>query len=325
MSVKSIGVITSGGDAPGMNACVATIAAHAERHGIQARGIIGGLKGLLDAVSIPIGAEIAGLSRRGGSFLGTSRNDGFEEQVLRVGVAAVLSHCCIEALVLIGGDGSLKAASRLAAEGAPIVGVPCSIDNDIPGTEYSLGFDSAVNRALRVVDEIMDTAESLPERIFILETLGGKTGHLAVATAYAACADAVMIHEVPADVDAIALRIGAKMDGGGSHGLIVMCEGLGRDQVLARVEEVAGRRTRLTVIGHAQRGGSPTYTDRAIARGFAEKALEMVISDEFGMMAAIVDGDVGSVSLASVGEQNRPIDTARLEAVNGSFCPGKPE
>ncbi len=175
-----------------------------------------------------------------------------------------MKRCSVDALIVLGGGGSLEACARLAEEGTRIVGIPCTIDNDVYGTDYCVGFDSAVNKALRAADEIMDTAESLSERIFILETLGGKTGHLAVSTAYAANADAVFIHEVEPDVERAAAKIRAKMDAGGTHGLVVLCERLGTEQIAQKLESMVGRRVRITVLGHTQRGGNPTCLDRVL-------------------------------------------------------------
>ena len=314
--MKTIGLLTSGGDAPGMNACIATTAGCAENRGVKVQGILGGFRGLLQANCIPIGSELAGLARRGGSFLGTSRNGNLEKEVEQVGTASALERCRVEGLIVLGGGGSLAAAARLAENGAPVVGVPCTIDNDISGTDYSLGFDSAVNKALRAADEIMDTAESLSERIFMIETLGGTTGHIALATAYAAGADAVFIHEVEPDVEAAARKIKTKMDSGGTHGLVVLCENLGTSEIAQKLESAAGRRTRVTVLGHAQRGGSPTYFDRALARQFGEMAVELLLSGQSNKMIAYCRGKTQSVPLNQTAGKPRHVDTHRYAAVN---------
>lgn len=298
-----------------MNACVATIAGCTEKRGVRAQGIIGGFRGLVQANCIPIGAELAGLARRGGSFLGTSRNGNLEEELAQVGIASALKRCGVEGLIVLGGGGSLAAAAHLAQQGASVVGVPCTIDNDISGTDYCLGFDSAVNKALRAADEIMDTAESLSERIFVIETLGGTTGHIAIAAAYAAGADAVFVHEIEPDVEAAARKIKAKMDSGGTHGLVVMCENLGTAEIAGKLESITGRRTRVTALGHAQRGGSPTYFDRALARQFGEMAVELLLSGESGKMAAYCGGKAQSVPLDEAGKP-REIDRQKYAAVN---------
>lgn len=315
--MKTIGLLTSGGDAPGMNACIAAAAAKAESRGAKVRGIFRGFEGLLDGNTIPIGSELSGLARRGGSFLGASRDGGLEDTLRRRGLADVMQRCGIDGLVVLGGGGSLGASARLAEDGARVVGVPCTIDNDIPGTDYSLGFDSAVNKAARAANEIMDTAESLPGRVFLVETLGGVTGHIALATAYAAAADAVFIHEIEPDVDAAARKIRAKMEAGGTHGLVVLCENLGTAKIAQELAEAIGRRVHVTALGHTQRGGSPTFLDRMLAREFGEAAVEMLLEGESGRMVTHRDGSVGSVALTEIAGKYREIDMSKYRAVNG--------
>lgn len=298
-----------------MNACIAAAVARAEKHGLQVRGIIGGFAGLVQANSIPIGTELAGLARRGGSFLGTSRNGNRERELANQGVAASMARCCVDGLIVLGGGGSLGAAARVAEEGAAVVGVPCTIDNDIYGTDYCLGFDSAVNKALRAADEILDTAESLSERIFIIETLGGATGHMALATAYAVGADAVFVPEVEPDVEGAARRIKAKMDAGGTHGLVVLTENLGTAEIAGRLEKIAERRVRVTVLGHVQRGGNPTYLDRMLAREFGEMAVEQLASGGAGTMVTCTGGRIATVALSEVAGRRRELDMAKYRAV----------
>jgi len=315
--MKTIGLLTSGGDAPGMNACIAAIAARAERCGVELRGMIGGFQGLAQASSIPIGSELSGLARRGGSFLGTTRNGNVEEELVKQGVATALARCCVDGLIVLGGGRSLGAAARLAEAGAAIVGIPCTIDNDVYGTDYCLGFDSAVSKALRAADEIMDTAESLSERVFLIEVLGGKTGHLAVAAAYATAADAVFVHEVKPDIEAAALKVKAKMDDGGTHGLIFLTEHLGLDEIAAEIEEKAQRRVRTTVLGHIMRGGNPTFPDRIMARAFGERALDMLLAGDTGKMVKTDGCDIGDIPLSEIAGKTRELAMANYEAVWG--------
>lgn len=312
----TIGILTSGGDAPGINACISTIAILAEKRGVPLRGILGGFKGLVEGNSIPIGSELSGLARRGGTFLGTSRNGHTEAAILEKGIEATLQACSVDALIVVGGGGSLEAASRLADGGVPIIGIPCTIDNDIYATDYALGFDSAVNKAVRTVDEIMDTAESLPERIFIVETLGNKTGHIAIATAYATDADAVFIHEINLDINSVADKIKAKMEAGGTNGLVVVGEHLGTYEIAQKLEELTGRRVRITILGHAQRGGSPTYFDRMVARQFGETAAQMAFSNDFGKMVTYVNGHTSSVPLGEIVGKTKDVDVEKFKRVN---------
>lgn len=314
--MKTIGVLTSGGDAPGMNACIAAIAECAQQRGAKVRGVFLGFKGLLEGNDIPIGDEIGGLARRGGSFLGTSRNGDVERGLREHGFGPLFEACGIEGLIVLGGGGSLGAAAKLAEAGASIIGIPCTIDNDVPGTEYCIGFDSAVNRALRAVDEILDTAESLSDRVFLVETMGGPTGHVALATAYATGADAVFLPEQPIDLDGAASRIRAKMDSGATHGLVIVTEDMGTNEIAERLEAGVRRKVRLTVLGHIQRGGNPTFLDRKIARQFGEAAVELMLSGEVGRMITYSCEAVHSIPLAEAAGKSKAIDLAKYLAVN---------
>jgi len=315
--MKTIGVLTSGGDAPGMNACIATIAERADGRDVRVRGIFRGFVGLLEGNYLPIAGEVSGLARRGGSFLGTSRNGDVEKALKQHGHQGLFEACGIDALIVLGGGGSLGAAASLAEAGARIIGIPCTIDNDVPCANYCIGFDSAVNRALRAVDEILDTAESLSDRVFLVETMGGQTGHIALATAYSAGADAVFINEQPIDIDGAALRIKTKMDAGATHGLAIVCEDMGTAEIAEKLQDGVGRKVRLTVLGHIQRGGNPTFMDRQIARQYGETAVEMVLSGESGKMLTYACGDIRSMPLVDTIGKSKPIDLDKYKAVNG--------
>ena len=314
--MKTLGVLTSGGDAPGMNACIAAIAGSAEKCGLQVRGIFLGFLGLIQNNCIPIGSEIAGLARRGGSFLGTSRNENVEKALEQTDYRRLFEACGIEGLIMLGGGGSQRALAMLAAQGVPAIGIPCSIDNDVPCTDYCIGFDSAVNRALRAIDEILDTAESLSDRVFLIETMGGTTGHIALATAYSSGADAVFIPEQPIDIPGVSTRIRAKMDSGGTHGLVVLCEDQGTFKIQEKLEAAIGKKVRLTVLGHIQRGGNPTYLDRRFAREFGETALELIVSGHTGQMVAYAEEQVVSVPLDEGLACPKPIDLAKYRKIN---------
>lgn len=316
MSVKTIGILTSGGDAPGMNACIAAVSGCAEKHKVQVRGIFRGLQGLVGADTIPIGEELSGLARRGGSFLGTSRNGKLEAKLHEMGIDEAMKHCGVDGLIVLGGGGSLEAIGKLAGNDAAVIGVPCTIDNDVYGTDYALGFDSAVNKALRAADEIMDTAESLSERVFIIETLGGTTGHMAVETAYSSGADAVFVHEVRPDINGMIEKIKAKMDTGGTHGLVVLCENLGLEQIAKQLEEGVGRRVRITVLGHTLRGGNPTAFDRNLARQFGESAYDLLMSGEKEKMVACVGASIAPVGIESILGKTRSLNMYKYDAVN---------
>lgn len=314
--MKTIGLLTAGGDAPGMNACIATIAIRAEEMRVPVRGIFRGFSGLMEGNSVPIGTELAGFARRGGTFLGTSRSGYLGDELLEDEIEGAMQSCNVDALIIIGGGGPLGAAARLANNGYPVIGIPSTINNDIYGTEFSLGFHSALNKSVQAANDIMDTAESLGERIFLIETLGGVTGHIAVATAYAAFADAVFIHERKLSVTEVGLKIKNKLAAGGSHGLVVLCEGLGTTDIAQEISALTGKRTRITDLGMIMRGGSPAYFDRELAREFGEAALDMILADEFGQMVTYSCGAINSISLQEVAGKSREIDQRKYDAVN---------
>jgi|YNPNPStandDraft_1061719.scaffolds.fasta_scaffold00115_28 6-phosphofructokinase 1 len=314
--MHTIGVLTSGGDSPGMNACVVAIARAAEMKGIGARGIIGGFRGLVEGNSIPIAGEIAGLGRRGGTFLGTSRGSDELKDRLRTMGPDALKCCGIDALVVLGGEGSLAGAALLASVGAPVVGVPCTIDNDVFGTDATIGFDTAVNKAVMLANDIVDTAEALPGRLFVLETCGGTTGHIAIATAYAVGADAVCVPEVPFSVEAASAHIKNRMDEGATHGLVVLCEMQGTWDISERMSQLTGRRTRVTALGHSQRGGNPSFRDRLLARELGRAAVERLLDGENGIMVGLSGVTISKVPLALVAAHTKPIDLTQYKAVN---------
>lgn len=314
--MKTIGVLTSGGDAPGMNACIAAIAQSAEARNLHVRGIFLGFSGLAEHNCIPVGGEIAGLARRGGSFLGTSRNETIQQAIKGEDYHHLFEACGIDGLIVLGGGGSLRALAGFAATGAPVIGIPCSIDNDISCTDYCIGFDSAVNRALRAIDEILDTAESLSDRVFLVETMGGNTGHIALATAYAAGADAVFIPEQPMPIERVCLRIRANMDAGGTHGLVVLCEDQSTFEIQHKLEAAIGKKVRLTVLGHIQRGGNPTFLDRRFAREFGEAAVDLIASGQSSKMIAYSNETVHAVPLTEELAAAKPIDLIKYRTIN---------
>jgi 6-phosphofructokinase 1 len=226
----------------------------------------------------------------------------------------------IEALAILGGGGSLVAAKMIADAGFPVVAVPCTIDNDILGTYYTIGFDSACNRVISAGNDIVDTAEALEGRVFLLETLGGDTGHIATAAAYAISADAVLVPEVEAELPVLCERIRLQMDAGKPYAVIVVAEGAGPAQSLVDpIAKMIGRRVRVTALGHAQRGGAPTYRDRTMAREFGERAVELLRAGECDMMVAMASGSVTEVPLSVPCAGRKPLDVTSYIVVNAGL------
>ena len=330
--MKRIGVVTGGGDCPGLNAVIRAIAKAAAGRGWECVGILGGYEGLLEPhQTVPLDHHaISGLLPRGGTILGTANRGRFSAKTghgetrrlpgeLLDGVKAGMDALSLSALVSIGGDGSLSIAQQFHEHGVPIVGVPKTIDNDLAGTLMTFGFDSAVACATDALDRLHTTAES-HKRVMVLEVMGRYAGWIALYAAVAGGADVVLIPEVPFDYDAVCGKIHERERRGRAFTLVVVAEGArekgggfvtraeaeahreahlgGIGAVVAKeLERRTGKETRACVLGHLQRGGTPTTFDRALCSMFGATAVELVAAGEFGRMVAFVGPGVGSVPL----------------------------
>ncbi|MEM1274782.1 MAG: 6-phosphofructokinase [Pseudomonadota bacterium] len=297
-----IAVLCSGGDAPGMNAAIWRITAAAAARGWQVIGIPEGFRGLLDGRRQELHvAETMRHARHGGAWLGVARVPDLPERI----DDAVAALTDFDALVVIGGNGSLAGAGAVAAGwGRSVLGLPATIDNDIAGTELSLGYDTALLFGLEVADRQRDSAEALP-RLFCIETLGGPTGHLADMLGRLAGADVTLIPEDTLDETEIVARMGPAKSAGGPM-LIVASEGYPElHAVLTRVCARLGTRLRMSSLGHAQRGGAPTPRDRALAIAFADRAVQAMADGRSGY-TVLTSGTVGLVDLSEVGPARQP-------------------
>ncbi len=295
-------ILCSGGDAPGMNAAVWRLTCHAVARDWQAVGIPQGFLGLLNAANQQLSVEgTARHARFGGSWLGVARVPDFPDRITE----AVGTLSGFDALAVIGGNGSLAGAQAIAeAWRRPVVGLPATVDNDVAGTDLSLGFDTALSFGLDVADRQRDSAESLP-RLFCIETLGGPTGHLAQMVGRLAGADVILIPEAPLPrtdiIDALAPGIAA-----GTPTLAVASEGYpDLHAVLQEVCAHLGTRLRMSTLGHAQRGGAPTPRDRALAAAFADQAITAVAEGRSGY-AVLQSGELGTRILAETGAASAP-------------------
>ena len=260
-------ILVSGGDAPGINAAIAAYAGLAGRHGDSVIGSQGGFEGLLSGQVSEIDLPAVNLlSGRGGSWLTSSRAPVLSDDDAQQKLSRVMSEQEIDNLLLFGGDGTIKfVIPRLESWGVACVAIPTTIDNDVPGTDYTLGHDSACNYAWQTVEGIRATANALPGRIFLMETLGGHTGYLALAIAYACGADAVLLPEYDFELDWLAERLKSTVAQRG-YALVVLCEGLpGAERLTDEIPQITGIRARLTRLGHAQRGASVSHLDRRTA------------------------------------------------------------
>ena len=275
--MKTIGVLTSGGDAPGMNAAVRAVVRTAVYNGITVKGIRRGYNGLMEGDIIDLDSRaVSGIIQLGGTMLYSARSPRFKTPE---GVAEAVENCKkhgIDGIVVIGGDGSFRGARDLSLAGIPCVGVPATIDNDISSTEYTIGFDTAMNTVIQMVDRLRDTCDS-HERCSVVEVMGRNAGHLALRTAIGVGALAVMVPERENDLDVVIEKIKETQRMGKKHFIVVVAEGVGGVSEMAKkIEAETGIETRGTILGHVQRGGSPTLRDRLIATQMGFAAVELL-------------------------------------------------
>jgi 6-phosphofructokinase 1 len=291
MSIGRIGVMTSGGDAPGMNAAVRALYRMADHLGLEVMGIQNGYDGLLKGQVLAVPDEqLDGIERRGGTILGTSRSAEFRTPRGLEQALDQLHHHNVEALVVIGGEGSFQGALTLHKRGFQVVGVPASIDNDVGGTAVAIGVDTAINTALDALDKLKDTAAAF-RRAFVVEVMGRQSGWIALQSAIAAGADMVLIPEVPYEVDAVMRRLREAKGSGKSHFILVAAEGIKPtaselSELITKREDVPFE-SRLTILGHIQRGGSPTAFDRLLAARLGARAVEELAAGRPGTVIGL--------------------------------------
>ena len=295
-----IGVLTSGGDAPGMNAAIRAVVRKGIYHGLEVVGIRRGYAGLLQGELQPLSLEsVADIIQRGGTILRTARSPEFQTAEGPVLAARLLATAGIEALVVIGGDGSFRGAQSLAAQGLRVIGVPATIDNDLGGTEQSIGFDTAVNTVLAAMDRIRDTASS-HDRTFIIEVMGHRSGQIALAAGLAGGAESILLPEIPLELTELLDRLRHGWERGKRHSLIVISEGVGRAFELgAQIERQSGLETRVTVLGHLQRGGNPTFVDRQLASLLGAAAVDEILDGGNARMVGSQGGRIEAVDLGA--------------------------
>jgi 6-phosphofructokinase 1 len=288
--MKRIGVLTGGGDSAGMNPALRAVVRTAWSHGAEVLGINRGWQGLSEADTVVMGpGSVSGILHLGGTVLRTFRYPELAEPRGEQAVAKTLAKLKLDGLVVIGGDGSFRGAHLLDHKlGLPCIGVPATIDNDIPGTDISIGFDTALNIAIDAVDKIRDTATS-HGRIFVIEVMGRECGLLAVQTGIACGAEEVLVPEVPFDIDAVCQRIDGGYDRGKRHAIIIVAEGAAKaSYVTYEIKNRLQRSVRMVVLGHVQRGGSPTAFDRILATRLGHYASELLFAGTHGVMVGLV-------------------------------------
>ncbi len=295
--MKNIGVLTSGGDSPGMNATVRAVVRTAAYHEVNVFGIHCGYQGLIDGKVVPLGPrDVGGIINRGGTILHTARCKEFFEPEGRVKAAATLKEYGIEGLVVIGGDGSYRGAMKLHEEhGIRCIGLPGTIDNDIGGTDFTIGYDTALNIAVEAIDRVRDTAES-HDRLFFVEVMGRHSGYLSMMSGIAGGAEDILVPEAPTDIEHLISHLRAGREKGKRSAIVVVAEGDDAGnaiEVAKKVSEISEfKDSRVVVIGHLQRGGAPSAFDRILGSRLGIRAVEALIEGETGKMVGVCGNNV---------------------------------
>lgn len=306
--LKKIGVLTSGGDAPGMNAAIRAVTRRAITLGMEVVGVRRGYAGLIsgDFTTLTI-SSVGDIITRGGTMLQTARSERMKEPAGQLEALAQARSAGIEGLVVIGGDGSFKGALKLTQQGMPCVGVPGTIDNDIFGTDNTIGFDTAVNTCLDAIRKIRDTATS-HNRTFVLEVMGRDSGWIALAAGLAGGAESILIPEYPIPIDEVIARLKRGAERGKKHSLIIVAEGVSSGMKVAdTIKEQTGWDTRVTVLGHIQRGGSPTAVDAMLASRLGARATELLYEGQGGLFVGVLANELVTQPLENVFDKTKGV------------------
>ena len=307
--IKRIGVLTSGGDAPGMNAAIRSVVRYGVHHKLEVIGIFRGYAGLINGDLKPLDhRSVSGIINRGGTILETARCDEFLTEEGQRKAVETLKGNEIDAIVVIGGDGTYRGAIQLGDKWhIPCVGVPATIDNDLNGTDITIGADTAINTALEAIDKIRDTATSM-KRIFVVEVMGRDSGFIAVNVALAGGAEEVLIPESSYDVEEMCQDIVEGNRRGKNSWIIIVAEGAAKaEDVAEKITEITGLETRVTVLGHIQRGGAPTARDRILATRLGATAVNLILNNEFEKAVGIKDNRINAVDLHRAVEEKETV------------------
>jgi 6-phosphofructokinase 1 len=316
--MRRIAVLTSGGDAPGMNAAIRAVARTGVAQGWDVFGVRNGYAGLIAGNTVPLGPrDVSGIIQLGGTMLGSARSQEFKTDAGRSKALRSLHRQQIDALVVIGGNGSQQGAHALSESGYPVVGVASTIDNDLYGSEITIGVDTALNIALEAIDRLKTTASS-HQRAFLLEVMGRKCGYLALMAGIAGGAEAVVIPEVETDPDLVAKELQDAYERGKSHALVVVAEGdqypaAALAQHFAQHKDRLGFELRVTTLGHVQRGGTPGAFDRLLATRLGAAATERLARGESGILVGLRKGDIVGTPLTEVVTHQKSLDPELLE------------
>lgn len=302
-TIKKIGVMTSGGDAPGMNPFIRAVVRTAAANNIRVVGIENGYEGLIHGKFVDLGVrEVGGILQRGGTILQTARSLEFREAAGQREAVRQINNVGMDALIVAGGDGSLAGAQKLVQKGIPVIGVPASIDNDIYGTDMCIGVDTALNTIVDAIDKLRDTASS-HNRAFLVETMGRMSGYLAVQAGIICGAELVLIPETKTKPAEVAKAIEEAYRRGKTHAIVVVAEGYKprTTELGAMIDAMdIGFTTRVTILGHVQRGGKPSAFDRMLATRFGYKAVEFLLAGQSNVMTGLNGREITAVPIDDV-------------------------
>ena len=305
---RRIALMTSGGDASGMNAVIRTVTRYAIYKNLEVYGFYEGFKGLIDNDFKVLSLNsVSGIIDRGGTFLYSARSERFKCREGQKEAIENLKKNNIEGLVAIGGDGTFKGAHELHKQGVQVVGIPATIDNDVVGTDYSIGFDTALNVIIDLISKIRDTASS-HDRIFVIEVMGRDSGLIAVNAGIACGADYVLIPEIEVDLVKVANQIKDHREGK-RHTLVIVAEGAAKaSEVASSIKLLVGHEVRVSVLGHIQRGGSPSAMDRLLAAEFGRKSVDLLLEGESDCMVGIKSMEIQVSKFEDIFENKKEID-----------------
>jgi len=311
--IQSIAVLTSGGDAPGMNAAIRSVVRCAVSKGWTTFGVRNGYQGLIDGLFEPMGTrEVGGILQRGGTVLGSARCEEFKTFEGREQAIRSLNRRGVDALVVIGGNGSQAGSSALSEMGFPVVGIASTIDNDLYGSDVTLGVDTALNIALEAIDRLKVTASS-HQRAFIVEVMGRNCGYIALMSGLAGGAEAITLPEIDTDIEVLADTLRLAYEHGKSHAIIVAAEGAKYNaaeltEYFKTNRDRHGFSVRSTILGHVQRGGEPTAADRVLGSKFGLGAIEAIDRGEFGVLVGIQNNHITTTPFSEVIGKSKPLD-----------------
>ena len=307
--LPKIAVLTSGGDAPGMNAAIRAVVHQAAVREVRVVGIKHGFEGLLRREFMDVDlSSVDDIIQHGGTILRSARSDRFRTPEGQEEAAVNLIEADIDGLVVIGGEGSYRGGAALTARGIAVIGVPGTIDNDIPRTDYTIGFDTAVNTVVDVMNKIRDTATA-HERTFVVEVMGRASGHIALMAGLAGGAESILIPEIPFDLNDVCRRLKWSAERGKVHSIILVAEGVASAYTIGEgIKERTGFDTRVSVLGHLQRGGAPTAFDRILASRLGAQAVEALLEGENQVAMSYNAGQVEAVPFSEVFAATKEID-----------------